>query len=263
MLDVKDMVVWYLRDDPDLRERAHRIARRHANTWQKGRRAFEKASDILVGKVGERAWEYTLDNLFVTYVPWDEIRTDNFTEHAPLDGFMARCEAAHLLKSPSFLEFVRNNGEGARFVPGALDRLARAGIYGYEVKSTRVADRHRKEGRIHAKKLLDDRFLMYPAIRQGTLTPSLRSELLHTESRKQVAQRVPPVLVQVHVDDLGADAGWKVYVAGYIHTARFLGSEEIDLRTLYKEGKSEQAIYYALPLRKGSPVSRLAALAAN
>jgi hypothetical protein len=249
-------------EDAGLRAHAARIAAHHCNTWQASRKHAEKTGDILVGKVAERAVEQALDALHIDYVPWDLIRDDGYKKHAPLDGFFATGKRAEYIRSERFAERVRSHLDGTRFAPGVLERLSNRGVYGYEVKATRIAARHLRRAEVDPAKLLRDRFIMYPMVRAGELTCRLREKLLRRESRDKVAEHTPPYLFQAHVEELCDGNGWRVYISRFILTSDFFEAKDLDVRALVQKGKSDKAIYYALPLRRGNPLFALRAIAA-
>jgi hypothetical protein len=245
--------------DPALQALARRIAEHHVETWQKGRSFEMKVSDILTGKVAERAVELYLQALEITYRSWDAIRNDDFkAKHAPLDGFFADANRVPYLLSERFATGARQHRNGPYFQAGILEALFEKGVYGYEVKATRIADRHLSDGKVDLRKLLKDSFLIYPKVRYGVLTAELEAKLLLPESKQEVQERMPPFLIQAHVEELETSLGWRVYLSGYILVADLLWSDHLKVKPLYKKGKSEEAIFYTVPVRCGTPLSNLA-----
>jgi hypothetical protein len=263
MITANDIVAIDVPEDAQLKALVARIAGDHADTWQKSRTTNEKVNDILIGKVGERAIEYYLRSRGIGWVGWDNLRADGFREHAPLDGFFARADMAAYIRSQQFADGARRNQQNTSFPPGILDKWLEVGVCGYEVKCSRVCERHLTNGQVDHNKLLGDRFLQYPRKRAGALTSDLKAELLMPGNRKQASERTPPYLFQTHAQELGAGQGWRVYMSGYILSSHFYWADDLAVTRLTKLGKSEQAIYYALPLRKGKPLSTLSAFSAT
>jgi hypothetical protein len=233
------------------------LATHTQDTWQPGRTYEQKVCDTRIGKIGELGFQLYLEQYQVALRTWDELRDDDGKTHAPLDGFFAPSYRRDNLMSSGFREYIGKARDGVHFGEGTYEKLTSWDIYGYEVKSTRVSERHRSDGKVSYEKLLNDRFLMYPPKRTGILTKKLQAQLLHPESRKLIEKRTPPYLIQAHVEELEAEWSWRVYLSGYILAEEFLWADDLNVTRLYQKGKSEQAIYYVLPLKMGAPIAEL------
>ncbi len=262
MIKPEDIIDIDLPDDAGLRALVNGSAAYYMDSWQANREPSEKVSDIITGKVGERGTEQVFPTLSVAHISYDDVRKDNFMESALLDGFVAGTELSDYIRSERFAAGLWEKYESRR-IPDALKRCAECGIFAYEVKSTRISNRHLANGKVDRSRLLEDNFMIYPGVRAGVLTDKVRADLLQPESRQRIARHKPPYLFQAFVEDLGTGRGWRVYVTGYMLTSSFLVDADLDVRRLYKAGKSEQAIYYTLPIWKGNPLSTLATISAT
>lgn len=233
------------------------IAQHTKNTWQRDRDLGEIELDTAFGKLAERAlMEFMAEN-GIRYVDWDDIRKDNYRRHTALDGFMARAQATVDLSGNSFADRVYAGLDGAYLATTLRDKLEREGVASYEVKSTRIAGRlMNSEGRADRQAILGDDFLAYPVQREGQLTAQLQQQFLAGASRTVAEQRSPLVLVRVYMKP-PKDLTDRVAAGliGWIDRHSFYTN--CTVKTMSQPGKSERAIYYAVPIRTGRPMSQL------
>ncbi|MCS7062108.1 MAG: hypothetical protein RMN25_13220 [Anaerolineae bacterium] len=232
-----------------------RLAMHTANTWQADRSLEERLRDTMVGKAAELAWQQYLTRQAIAYRIWDDIRQDGGVHHAPVDGFIARADEAEFLAGDMFARIAREWQEGAQFRRGFLAACERRGIFGFEVKSTRIAPRHVIDGQINYAAILDDDFLVYPLLRAGLLDEVTRQELNNRAQRAAAAERTPYILVRAYIDMHCST--YRVYLIGYITRTQFFQSDQLRVTAMPQPNKSERAIYYAVPLRLGQPLSAL------
>jgi len=233
------------------------IARNTANTWQPQRSQREKFNDTQVGKLAEDALACYLAKSNIAYRSWDDVRTDNFQQHAPLDGFIARANATHILHHPRFTAAANDAQQQTHFDLSFVEKCEQHGLYGVEVKSTRISPRHRNsEGKVDVERILNDDFLLYPKIRYGQLTTTLRQTLLMPENLTMTAQRTPFFLIRIYLEQL-SETTYRAYLMGYLTRKQFFISPRLTVKSMPRRGKSERAIYYAVPLRAGRPVKDL------
>ena len=237
---------------------ARRLAVHTANTWQPNRSPDDKLRDTLIGKVAELAWQRYLQRESIVCRTWDELRDDGGRDHAPIDGFIAQPGATELLAGDLFAGTARRCQDGAHFRPAFFPACERRGIFGFEVKSTRVGPRHRagRAGRpVNYDAILADDFLVYPLVRAGVLDKAASRELMNPDHQACVAGRTPYLLVRAYVDRV--DAHYRVYLVGYMTRPGFFQSDRLRVTTMPQPNKSERAIYYAVPLRLGQGLSNL------
>lgn len=234
---------------------AERIAAHTANTWQPTRSEQEKQRDTQLGKLAELALERYLARVGVPYRSWDNLRADNFREHAPLDGFLAHPSAAERLFSERFAKAAQTRQEKAHFRPGFQQQCEQRQLFGVEVKATRVRERHLHKGVVDPERILADDFLVYPPQRHGLLTPELRTELASEASIARTIARTPYFLVRVYIERSATVS--RAYLVGYATRTDFFGSPLLTVKSMPRAGKSEAAIYYALGLRQGQPMRTL------
>lgn len=241
------------------------LATHTANTWQPDRSPADRLRDTLIGKAAELAWLRYLQRESIACRLWDDMRRDGGRDHAPVDGFVAQRDAAELLAGDLFADTARQWQEGAHFRRGFFAACERRGIFGFEVKSTRIGPRHLAGGQVNYAAILEDDFLVYPPVRAGALDESTRQDLISQKQRAAAAERTPYLLARAYVE--ARDAGlrnaeasravYRVYLVGYMTRPHFFQSPRLRVTTMPQSNKSEQAIYYAVPLRLGQNLSGL------
>ena len=247
------------------RAQASLLAAHTANTWQPDRSPVDTLRDTLVGKAAELAWLRYLQRESIACRSWDDMRQDSGRDHAPVDGFVAQPDAAELLAGDLFADTARQWQEGARFRRGFFPACERRGIFGFEVKSTRIGPRHLVGGQVNYAAILEDDFLVYPPTRVGALDESIRQNLISQKQRSAAAERTPYLLARAYVEARDAGAGsaeasrvaWRVYLIGYITRPHFFQSSRLRVIAMPQADKIERAIYYAVPLRLGQNLSGL------
>lgn len=236
---------------------ADTIATHTANTWQPRRSSAEKTRDTRVGKLAEDALALYLHNVGIAYRSWDDIRTDGFRQHAPLDGFIARSDAVHILHHARFTAAANKAQQQTCFELEFVEKCENYGLYGVEVKSTRIRPRHRdRAGRVDVQRILRDDFLQYPEVRSGHLDNGLRRKLLTPACLERIAQRTPFFLIRVYIEQLSIST-YRAYLIGYLTRDQFFTSPQLTVKSMPRAGKSERAIYYAVSLQQGMPMDRL------
>jgi len=231
-----------------------RIAKHTLNTWQPNRLDADRAADTRIGKVAEHALEVFLHQHSVGHLSWDAIRMDNFETHAPVDGFLMRLETLARLDVNTFTQKAHAAILSSHFPAEFRDEWETEGVYRYEIKSTRIAKRlQRPDASFDREKVLSDDFLVYPNIRYGNLTPTLRQQLLQQTAKEQVQSLTPRTLFRAYVDTQGSE--YTVYLIGYIPRDDFFASSSFTVKNMPQPGKSEYAIYNAVKLEHGFPMS--------
>ena len=254
MLTAKDIDVVDVEAAHIDKDHLHRITETTVNTWQPDRQVDELRADTAIGKVAEAALTSYLQQNGIGHLPWDDVRSDNFQSHAPVDGFIMRSATLQTLTLHGFATEANAAIDSAHFTQHFRDLWEHNGVFGYEVKSTRIADRHRApDGSVDADMVLGDDFLLYPSVRHGSLTDRLRGQLLQQAERDAIATQTPRILFRAYVE--GKTAPYRVHLIGYIPRDQFFASPHFTVKEMPQRGKSERAIYYAVPLRCGFPMS--------
>jgi hypothetical protein len=244
---------------------AAQLAAHTANTWQPGRDGAHKLADTQVGKLAECAFERWAGQAGLACRSWDDLRDDGYRRHAPLDGFVALEALAGLVCGEPFARAARvahaqaSGTSQAHFPRGFLREWEQRGICGYEVKATRVGQRHREggaaDGAVSFARLLGDDFLVYPVVRAGVLDETLRARLMRCDTIAAALGRTPALLVRAYVEQ--RESGARVHLVGCISRGAFFASAQLKVKTMPQPNKSERAIYYAVPLRCGSALAML------
>ncbi len=231
------------------------LADHTANTWQPDRSPEDRLRDTLIGKAAELAWLRYLQRASIACRSWDDMRRDGGHDHAPVDGFIAQPDVAELLAGDLFADTARQWQEGARFRRGFYPACERRGIFGFEVKATRIGPRHLADGQVNYAAILEDDFLVYPLTRVGVLDDSTRRDLISQKQRSAAAERTPYLLARAYVEI--SRPAWRVYLIGYMTRPQFFQSPSLRVTAMPQANKSERAIYYAVPLRLGQNLAGL------
>lgn len=244
------------------RAQAGWLADHTTNAWQPGRSPEDRLRDTLIGKAAELAWLRYLQSASIACRLWDDIRRDGGRDHAPVDGFVAQPDAAEFLAGDLFADTARQWQEGAHFRRGFYPACERRGIFGFEMKATRIGPRHLAGGQVNYAAILEDDFLVYTPLRAGALDEPTRQDLMSQKQRAAAAERTPYLLARACVEarDAGArntGAAWRVYLIGYMTRPQFFQSPRLRVTTMPQANKSERAIYYAAPLRLGQNLAGL------
>lgn len=235
-------------------EPLRQISANTSNTWQPARSQQEIQADTQIGKIAEAALQKYLTEQGVAYLSWDEIRTDNYRNHAPVDGFFMHPHTRANLELSTFIRDATAAQNPIYFTPAFRDRWEKVGVYGCEVKSTRVTDRLRHNGQVSYKAILGDDFLQYPSsTRMGTITSELRRILKQPAELQQSVAKSPQIFVRIYVEQRNSVC--HAYIVGAISRGRFFESNQITIKPMRQPGKSDLAIYYAVPLCEGEPIT--------
>ena len=257
MITVSDVITTNVKlNDRDL-EVIELIAQHTKNTWQKNRPMDEIRRDTAFGKLAERSFINYLETKDIPHADWDDLRQDNYQSHTSLDGFIAHPESTINLQSDEFASRVNNELEGAYLSVHLRDELELEGVWSYEVKSTRIVGRLKlNQNTVNMDAILNDDFLAYPTIRSGVLDERLRARLLKDQSKENAKEKSPLIFVRVYMTPptLLTDPV-EARLIGWIDRGSFYANCMV--KTMPQRGKSEAAIYYAVPIRRGRPMSEL------
>lgn len=254
MIAPEDIIPIYVTDADINQWQLDRIVSHTVNTWQPDRPNAERAADAKIGKVAELALELYLQQHGVGYLSWDGIRMDNFETHAPVDGFLMTLETLGHLDVRTFTAQAHAAIVSTRLSTDFRNEWEARGVYSYEIKATRITGRLRHpDASFDGEKVLSDDFLVYPSIRYENLTPALRQQLLQQSAKEQVQSLTPRTLLRAYVDSVGSEH--TVHLIGYIPRDGFFTSPSFTVKNMPQPGKSEYAIYYAVRLEHGFPMS--------
>jgi hypothetical protein len=238
-----------------------------ANTWQSDRTLSEKKSDTNLGKLAEEV----LEDFFrahlpnIEYLSYDTFRSNNYEKHAPFDGIVYSKNISAEVLSVFIVKInneVTNNQWGKISNSLKLD-LEKNLIYTVEVKSTRVAERHKRNGidtDSIKKSILQDDFLEYPTrlrtVKFGTMNTledyikfCEKVEVISCPSgsdKNQIIRDFEQVNMRYFYFRVYIDESLnKAYIVGYID--KFVFSSLFVWKKMKKINKSEHALYLAVP----------------
>lgn len=263
-----------------------KIVAHTANTWQPARGTEEKGKDTTQGKMAEQAVILYLSQCAdsIRYIPYDEIRKDNFQKHAPFDGVLV--DSAKVSEETLSDIFQKINDEIDRGSFGQISASLRsemlaAGVFSVEVKSTKVNDKkcaaanfksYDKDEEIAnlLNAICQDDFLTYPHYtrkgdynwesycnyckkRNSTFSQLSGSALSDAVKAVELAN-MDEFYIRVYMDDVHE----KALILGFITKGDFM--EFPLLKKMIHKGKSEKALYLAKNLNYRKPLNELIAL---
>src|SRR3989344_1415422 len=222
-----------------------KIVENTANTWQLGRSNEEKASDTSLGKIAEKVFkEFIIQNFpNYKYLSYDEFRSNNFIEQ---------------------INYEVKNSDYGKISDGTKIGLESNGIYTVEIKSTRVAERHKRTGSSDqniSSIIMSDDFLEYPKYLRVDEFDKINNLMdyinfcktyrsfnclsnseciLKMRNEEQINMRFFYVRIYIDISTR------KAYIVGYIDNNFF--SQNFTLKKMVQAGKSEKALYLSLPL---------------
>ncbi|HBA45623.1 hypothetical protein A2W67_00895 [Candidatus Nomurabacteria bacterium RIFCSPLOWO2_02_40_28] len=254
-----------------------KIVENTANTWQLGRSNEEKASDTSLGKIAEKVFkEFIIQNFpNYKYLSYDEFRSNNFEKHAPFDGiiFVSNKDQSIVNKYIEQINYEVKNSDYGKISDGTKIGLESNGIYTVEIKSTRVAERHKRTGSSDqniSSIIMSDDFLEYPKYLRVDEFDKINNLMdyinfcktyrsfnclsnseciLKMRNEEQINMRFFYVRIYIDISTR------KAYIVGYIDKNFF--SQNFTLKKMVQAGKSEKALYLSLPLNNAKELSTL------
>lgn len=129
----------YMYDDPKIRD----IACQTKNTWQATRDSKEILDNTVQGKVVEKMFEYYIDEQKrnIKYISYDDFRADNFSKHAPFDGFLYDIDNPYFDEAKSKVIQDVDNNEYGKLSDSTFEWLTHNKVYTVEIKSSKVPDK--------------------------------------------------------------------------------------------------------------------------
>ena len=243
------------------------------NTWQPGRGQAEIMRDTLQGKVAEGAFEEFLSQYpWLGYITYDSFRQDNGLKHAPFDGLLydrgslTREAGAQCLRQ--VVLDIHNDPYG-RLTDATREMLRENHVITVEIKSTEVNNRKRQAARKTPgafrdnlfREIRSDDFLYYPKYLRCSgdvqdFAGYCRYVKEHVPGFRGIPSgKIPDALLKEE-NAHAADLLIRVYI--YDTVAMLMGyawKEELfaarHIKHFFKPGKSEKALYFALPISQG------------
>lgn len=265
-----------------------RIASNTSNTWQQDRSQEEKLSNTAQGKQAEEMFSdfvsFFQTRKSIVYMSYDEFRNDNFAQHAPMDGILFKNGNPVIDDIVRLILKDQEEGSYVKLSTHVRKQLTDASVYTVEIKSSRIPDKDYK---------LIDRDNFQNRRQQNTLIDALRERDLFTypEYTRSLGKGIRNFeqyceYVRVSVPEFANMTGDELRSAIVLHESRaksdihtriFLdwtstGSvigyllgyalkddffKEPKIITMPRKGKSEDALYYAYPIRKTEALQSL------
>lgn len=250
----------------DLLESIKIIATNTQNTWQQNRVLDDIIKDTTIGKIAE----YTLKKHISTHsafmiFDYDDFRVDNYKKHAPLDCVICDKQNTNLqLAMEAINTDVTNNKNGAMNSATKM-LLKNFNIFTMEIKSTRITNRHKKNGVLNFQAILNDDFLAYPKfyrkISSNIYINSWEHYLDFCINNNQIDVNVTlealkkiefdnmyDYYARVYVEQMDNNL-FDIYLIGRISKQNFIKNSVIKRMPQHK--KSEQALYIATTIKHG------------
>lgn len=245
------------------------ISRNTVNTWQPNRSEKEKMADTSLGKIAESIFEKYITRFSLQYLSYDDFRENNFEKHAPFDGLLFSNKKENEIKffTNRINKEVSESDYGKVSVE-LLSDLTRNQIYTIEVKSTRINDRHKRNGKVDLATIKRDDFLTYPSairksikdytfsgyadllVQTGKISVPSGSEKVNI-ARKYEKQFMMDFYVRVYIDEQTKTG----YIMGFISKNQFI--KNAVLKRMFKKNKSELPLYLATPISYGKSIDDL------
>lgn len=263
MINSKDIKT--LKIEEENQEHFFKIVDNTNNTWQTNRSQKEKISDSKIGKQAEAVFEkfVNIENNQYFYLSYDDFRTDNFKNHAPFDGLYINKDTS-IQQIESIKNKINNIMKKNKY--GKLHNLdflrkdmRELGIFIVEIKSTRLKEDNKKNDKINFNKIKHHDFLSYPKFLRKTENKEFNeNDYAEICKRKGIndinmeeKNNTADILVRIYIDEKKQEAN----LIGYITNKNFISNKV--LKKMVQKNKSENALYWSVPIHKGTPISNL------
>jgi len=261
--DYRDLIV-------NNNDSTEKIAANTVNTWQPNRSEKDKMADTSLGKIAEIIFEKYINQFSIVYLSYDDFRKNNFEKHAPFDGLLfSNKKLENDIKNYTDIinEEVALSDYGKVSI-GLLSTLTKNKLYTVEVKSTRITERHKKNGEVDLAIIKRDDFLTYPsAIRKSYKYYNLSSyaDLLIQNGKINIPYGADKVsIARQYEKQFMTDFYIRVYIDENVKTGFIMGFitkdifiENAVLKRMYQKNKSELPLYLATPISNGKSVDNL------
>jgi hypothetical protein len=244
-------------------------------TWQPKRSSVMKTNDTKLGKLAEEiVTGYIKLNIpNISYLSYDNFRTNNFKKHAPFDGLIFSNEIdINILKA---LTIEINQEITADDFGKISDKLKskclKNKVFLAEIKSTRVTSRHKKsDGNVMIETILKDDFLEYPKfirvdinndinsfsdyinfVKENRGFKCAREYSCEEDIKLEEKMNMRHIYIRVYIDEITNIA----YIVGCISMKNFVNT--MILKKMKQFNKSELALYLSTPLKNGVDIDSL------
>ena len=261
------------------------IANNTYNTWQKDRNLREKIRDTKQGKVSESLIKFYIESkMNLSYIEYDELRTDHYRKHAPFDGIIFNKDKISNEILRKCIDHINNdviNSTNGTITPDCRKLLNNNNIYTVEIKSTQINDRKKdiaKKLNLHIKDRREcllkaikdnDDFLTYLHFcRYGNFSNFydycnyvkdkytdfyfLSGNSLIEKIKQIELNNLSDVHIRLYIDYVIKRA----IIIGFICKESFL-ENPILIKKMIKYGKSEGAVYLTKPLKLAISINEL------
>ncbi|WP_107946103.1 hypothetical protein [Campylobacter concisus] len=254
----------------ELLEQIKTIATYTQNTWQQNRGLDVKIKDTIIGKVAE----YTLKNYISNYsdfaiLDYDDFRIDNYKKHAPLDCIIFNKQNRNLQVAIDAINTDAINNRNGTMSNDTKKFLKENNIFTMEIKSTRITDRHKKNGILDFQTILNDDFLAYPKFyrkipndiqvnswdqyRNFCIGNNRIDSSVTLDKLKCIEfENMYDYYARVYVEQINNNS-FDIYIIGHISKQNFIKNSVIKHMPQYN--KSEQALYIATAINNGLNIS--------
>lgn len=266
MISYKDIVVLKNISLNELeKEICIKTANNTLNTWQ-GRGIEEKISDTIIGKVAEKGVKLFLSeksdhgkNPYVMF--YDDFRQDDFKSHNSVDLIFGRNQDSLKKAADCIAKHSLNGGNSYELSDELRTRLSKAQIRIAEIKSTRISQFYKTNGRINFSKMLAMDFLTYPKFLRKSSNIDKCEDYISVMSKKhrltkdeiieKEKNNVIDWYIRVFVDEK-SDGTFDVYILGVLYGKNFFEQDDsFIIKKMPKIGKSENALYLSKKIKFG------------
>lgn len=244
-------------------------------TWQPNRSPVMKSNDTKLGKLAEElVTAYIKSNIpSISYLSYDDFRTNNFKKHAPFDGLIFSNKInINILKSLTIeINQEITNDEFGRISDKLKSKCLSNKIFLVEIKSTRITDRHKNSvGDVIIDTILKDDFLEYPKYlrvdknnsihnfndyisfaKQNRNFKCVKESSCEEEIKSEEKLNMRHIYIRIYIDESTNIA----YLVGCISMKTF--ASEMILKKMKQPNKSEWALYLATSLKNGTDINAL------
>lgn len=254
----------------------HKLVLSTFNTWQKSRDLSQKESDTAIGKIAEFAvaTAFRIFNIPL-YHSYDSFRTDGFKLHAPFDGLLCK----NLNKE--LIDIINSSvaNIGPKISSSIRKEIRKFDAFTVEVKSTRLAKKYKERANFKnydnqsevenlIKELSSLDFITYPYFsREGDYSFSSYCDLAKAKLCLNYSGESLKAEVLKHERNNSDDIYIRVFIDEELHKAIIMGwidkksfYENATLMKLIKRNKSENALYFACPLKLGRAIPEINSL---
>lgn len=244
-------------------------------TWQPNRNPVMKSNDTKLGKLAEDiVAAYIKSNIAnISYLSYDDFRTNNFKKHAPFDGLIFSNNINIEILKSIMIEINQEitNDEFGKISDSLKSKCLNNNIYLVEIKSTRITNRHKNSvGDVMIETILKDDFLEYPKylridknnsinnfkdyidfVKQHRNFKCVKEYPCEEDIRLEEKLNMRHIYIRIYIDEDTKIA----YIIGCISMKTF--ANKMILKKMKQHNKSECALYLSTPLKNGVDINNL------